>query len=55
MGKKKAPPVLDTCDCSHLSLVELPKEVWDHRASIRSLNLNSNAIKDIPKVSSSLI
>ena len=49
IGRRKQ-PVLDTCDCSHLSLVDLPKEVWEHRATIKFLNLNSNVIKDIPKV-----
>lgn len=49
IGRRKQ-VVLDHCDCSHLNLVDLPKEVWDHRASIRFLNLNSNVIKDIPKV-----
>lgn len=50
IGRKK-PAVLDTCDCSHLSLVDLPKEAWDHRHTIRYLNMNSNAIRDIPRVS----
>ena len=50
VGRPRKREVLDTCDCSHLNLVDLPKEVWDHRATIRLLNLNSNAIKDIPKV-----
>ena len=54
-GAKKKPTVpppvvLDVCDCSHLSLVELPKEVVDNKDGIRRLNLNSNAIKDVPKV-----
>lgn len=55
VAKKKPPPpaALETCDCSHLNLVELPREVLDHMKAIRSLNLNSNAVKDIPKVRNS--
>ncbi len=50
VGRRKSPAVLDVCDCSHLNLVDLPKELLEHRGAIKSLNLNSNAIKDIPKV-----
>lgn len=53
-NKKKVPAVLGECDCSHMGLADLPKEAWAHRGTIRMLNMNSNAIKDIPKVSREL-
>ncbi len=42
--------VIDYWDVSHMSLVDLPKEVWDTRNTLKYLNISSNAIKDIPKV-----
>lgn len=48
-GRRK-PVVIETWDCSHMSLTDLPPEVWDHRATLRQLNLSCNSIKDIPKV-----
>ena len=42
--------VVDSWDCSHMCLSDLPREVWEHRATLRKLNMSSNAVKDIPKV-----
>ena len=42
---------IETWDCSHMSLTDLPREVLEHRATLRQLNLSSNAIRDVPRVS----
>lgn len=48
---KKKPRVVDYWDCSRLNLVDLPKEVLQHRDTIETLYMQSNNVKDIPKVS----
>lgn len=51
LGLKK-PVVIDYWDCSKLNLYDLPKEVFRHRQTLKSLYISNNNIRDIPKVMS---
>ena len=42
--------LVDYWDCSGLGLSDLPKEVIQHRRTLRQLTLSCNNIKDVPKV-----
>lgn len=52
---RRKPKVIDFWDCSHLHLNELPREVLEHRHTLRALYINMNSIRDFPRVRESLI
>lgn len=47
---RKKPKVVDYWDCSHLHLTELPREVLEHRHTLKSLYMSTNSIRDFPRV-----
>lgn len=49
LGLKKS-TVIDFWDCSKLNLYDLPKDVFRHRLTLKSLYISNNHIRDIPKV-----
>ncbi len=47
---RRKPKVIDFWDCSHLHLSELPREVLEHRHTLRALYISTNSIRDFPRV-----
>lgn len=52
---RRKPKIIDFWDCSNLHLSELPREVLEHRHTLRSLYINTNSIRDFPRVRESTV